>query len=140
MNADLPQLRVLRYAPLPTMLSSIHSSFFPLDFPPSFTPLRLGTLPHLFAQLISLAGIGPCFAFIYPLRVPRFPPSPPFFCHSLQKCDTIHSPGSPFFLFSLLLPSSGSQRQSRGLGLRKREAKPDFHRTVRAVLVILSNC
>lgn len=94
MSADLPQLRILRYAPPLTMLSypiplsSLSISLqrhLPSD-PPSFLSLSL---------FLSLPPIGPCFAFIYPPRVPSFP-------FSLLK----PLPSTPHPFLSPPLPSS----------------------------------
>lgn len=119
MNADLPQLRVLRYAPLPTMrwLFSIHSSFFPLDFPPSFTPLRLGTL-----TLLLSAHFSRRYRSVFRVYLSSSSPSPPYFfflflpLSPLSKIrDTIHSPRRDALLSSYFR-SSFLPLDLRGLG------------------------
>lgn len=119
MSADLPQLRILRYAPPLTMLS------YPFLFLPSRFPSNViypPTHPH-FSLSLSLPCIGPCFAFIYPPRVllslPSFPFSllkPPFHIHSL-----------PPFL-SLSRSNDSIHSRSDSANSRKRAAKRDFQR------------
>lgn len=100
--------------------SPIHSSFFPLDFPPTSFTLR----PTLISLSLYLSPcIGPCFAFIYPPRVLLSLPSFPF---SLLK-PPFHIHSSPPFL-SLSRSNDSIHSRSDSASSRKRAAKRDFQR------------
>lgn len=100
--------------------SPIHSSFFPLDFPPTSFTLR----PTLISLSLYLSPcIGPCFAFIYPPRVLLSLPSFPF---SLLK-SPFHIHSFPPFL-SLSRSNDSIHSRSDSANSRKRAAKRDFQR------------
>lgn len=132
MSADLPQLRILRYAPPLTVLSYpflFLPSRFPSNviYPPthshfSLSPsLSFSISPSVSARVSRLFILLQSFSPFFPFKAPPPPPIPyPFLSPSLPRSnDSIHS-------------------RSDSANSRKRAAKRDFHRDGPAV--ILSNC
>lgn len=99
-----------------SLCSPIHSSFFPLDFPPSFTLVRLGTLPlTLSSFLFRYRSVFRVYLSSSSPSSSSFLFSPPFKTRFHPFRTSLLSLSSPF------LPLDPTT--IRGHGSRKRDAK-----------------